>query len=412
MELHAAGGAVRVPAITLLALLLAACANNASPAADPPATAVVSIEPAPPVPEADARGVTRAATRLLTALTAGETDELWGMLLPEARENWPGEPALREFLGRKFGSHGLTYEIGEPRLLDAADTISVQVTLQLEEVPGRYTGPPLVLVRRDDDWAVANAGPLGPEGPIIGTPAPLRAELDVPILIYHHVTPERPSDPSQSANTVALEDFADQLSWLTVNGHQTITVAELYNAFYYGLQLPPKPVILVFDDGYQDVYQHAFPLLRERGFGATVAAITGSMDQPGYLTWGQAAEMSAAGVEFVSHTASHADLAALPQAEARSELALSRQTLEEKLGRPAQFFVYPYGEPFVKGSAEAREMVLGLLRETGYAGGLTTSSGPPYISVQRAAAPYQLHRIPVSGGETVERFAASINANP
>ncbi|HEV8575414.1 MAG TPA: polysaccharide deacetylase family protein [Dehalococcoidia bacterium] len=412
MELHAAGRAVHVPAITILLLLLAACGNDRPGADDAPAWASIAAEPAPPVPEADARSVTRTATQLLTALTVGETDEIWAMLLPEGRERWPDEAALREFLGRKFGSHGLTYELGEPHFLGAGDTIAVQVTLQLEDVPGRYTGPPLVLVRRDGDWGIVDAGPLGPRGPVIGTPSPLWPELDVPILIYHHVSPDRPVDPKQWANTVAPMAFADQLSWLGAEGYQTITVAELFNAFYYGLRLPPRPVMLVFDDSYGDVYQHAFPLLRERGFGATVAAITGFMEQPGYLTWRQATEMSAAGVEFVSHTVTHADLAAKSRAEMWTELAQSRLTLEERLGRPAQFFVYPYGEPFVKGSAEARELVQTLLRETGYAGALTTSSGSPYVSIQRADAPYQLRRIPVSGGESVERFAASIRAAP
>jgi len=122
--------------------------------------------------------------------------------------------------------------------------------------------------------------------------------------------------------------------------------------------------------------------------------------------------MSAAGIEFVSHTVSHGNLAAASRDEARSELADSRRALEEKLALPVQFFVYPYGEPFTSGSPEAREMVLALLRESGYAGALTTSSGPPYISLQEADAPYQLDRIPVSGGESVARFAASIEANP
>jgi len=123
-------------------------------------------------------------------------------------------------------------------------------------------------------------------------------------------------------------------------------------------------------------------------------------------------EMSSAGFEVVSHTATHANLAALSPEDARRELADSRGLLEKNLQRPAQFFVYPYGEPFVNGSEEARQMILGLLRETGYVGALTTSSGPPYVSLQNAAAPYQLNRIPVSGGENVERFAATINANP
>jgi peptidoglycan/xylan/chitin deacetylase (PgdA/CDA1 family) len=235
--------------------------------------------------------------------------------------------------------------------------------------------------------------------------------VQVPILIYHHIAPELPSVGNPN-DTVTTDAFAAQLRWLADTGHATISVAELYNAFYYNLPLPPKPVILVFDDSYADMYDRGFPLLRELGFGATVAAITGAMDHPDYLTWNQAEEMSAAGIEFVSHTVSHADLAAASQDDARRELIDSRRSLEDNLGRSAQFFVYPFGEPFTSGSAEARQTILALLRETGYAGALTTSSGPPYISLQHADQPYLLNRIPVSGGESVERFAASIQPTP
>ncbi|TMB67493.1 MAG: hypothetical protein E6J43_08360 [Chloroflexi bacterium] len=64
----------------------------------------------------------------------------------------------------------------------------------------------------------------------------------------------------------------------------------------------------------------------------------------------------------------------------------------------------------MNGSDDARRLVLDVLRETGYLGALTTSSGPPYISVQKADAPYQLHRIPVSGGEVLPRFVAALTA--
>ena len=334
------------------------------------------------------------------------------MLLPQVQQSWPGKQGFDSFLTRKFGSRDLVYEIGKPESSDGGVSIVVPLTLDFETSGDRVTGTPLVLKRVQNSLLVADAGPLGARAPVIGSPLPLRPELDVPVLVYHRLASEFPDDPNKAKDTVTSSAFAEQLAWLVGNGYTTITVAELFNAFYYDVLLPPKPVILIFDDGYVDVYEHAFPLLKERGFGATIAAISGFVGQPEYLNWEQIKEMSAAGFEVVSHTATHANLAAMSPEGARRELADSRGLLEKNLQRPAQFFVYPYGEPFVNGSEEARQMIMGLLRETGYVGALTTSSGPPYISVQRAAAPYQLNRIPVSGGETVERFAATINANP
>lgn len=399
----------RVPLLALAAfmLVLAACAGG-----DPP-WVVPSTSPPPgtsPVVEDESRDALRTAARFLDSFVDGDTDALWEMLAPEAQARWTEKLAFDGFLDRKFGSRDLIYEVGDPHSFDGGSSIVVPITIDFENSAERLAGPPLVLVPRGGSMAVADAGPLGWRGPVIGLPAPVRDEVDVPILIYHHVADELPPDPSEALDTVTTGALAAQLSWLAENGYTTITLAELFNAFYYELPLPSKPIVLVFDDGYVDVYQYAFPLLEERGFGAAIAAITGAVDHTAYITWEQAQEMSAAGIEFVSHSVSHGNLAAMTPDQVRTELADSRQTLEERLGRPVQFFVYPYGEPFVNGSVDAQQMVLGLLPETGYVGALRTSSGPPYISIQRSDAPYELRRIPVSGGETLERFVGSIQA--
>jgi len=413
MELPAASGTVRLllsfAAITLISIPAAACGGDEAPAAGPatPSPDGTSVS----LSTAMSRDARRTAARVLDAFVDWDTSRVWEMLLPEVQARWTGEQAFSGFLERKFGEQRLDYELGEPRpLADSGDSITVPVTIDFEDSGDRFAGPPLVLVRHEDSLAIADAGPLGPRGPIVGPPPPLRSEIDVPILIYHHLLPQLAADYKQALDTVTTAAFADQLSWLRDNGYTSITVAELFNAFYYDLPLPSRPVILVFDDGYADAYEYAFPLLLEQGFGATVAAITGAMGQAGYLTWKQAQEMSASGVEFVSHTVTHANLAALTRDQMLAELSDSRRALEETLGRPAQFFVYPYGEPFTSGSAESQQMVLALLGETGYVGALTTSSAPPYVSIQRANAPYQLRRIPVSGGESLARFAASITA--
>ena len=409
MELHVGGRAFPLTSLAVLVALTPLLISCARPAESPGAPPTPTQQPIISDDEAeDALGVAEA---FLAAAAEDKYGEMWAMLSAEARSQWTAEEAFTAFLDRKFGAIKLDFDLG--RLEPQADGSLARFPISLRVAGGdaRLAGPALTLVRSNESWAVSDPGPFGRYGPVVGSPAPLRPEIVVPILIYHHVAPQLPGGPERF-NTVTTEAFARQLQWLADTGHLSISLAELFNAFYYDLPLPSKPVILVFDDGYADFYELAFPLLRDRGFRATVAAITGSMDQSGYLTWGQAREMSAAGIEFASHTVSHGNLAAASRDDARSELADSRRAIEERLGLPVQFFVYPYGEPFTSGSPEAREMVLALLRETGYTGALTTSSGPPYISLQRADALYQLHRIPVSGGESIQRFAASIEPSP
>ena len=392
----------------LTTAFLAACAGSDGPPWTKPTSSPQGSSAAPS--DDQSREARKTATRFLSSFVDRDYDGLWETLSGDAQTRWVNKEAFRGFLERKFGSRDVSYELSDPQSSSQSGAIAVPVTLDFGDSAGRITGPPLVVVSQAESYAVSDTGPLGPRGPLLGSPAAVRSELDVPILVYHHMSPDLPADPIQASISVTTSAFGDQLGWLAANGYTSITVAELYNAFYYNLTLPDKPVILVFDDGYSEVYQLAFPLLKQHGFGATIATITGAVDHPTYLTWDQITEMSGSGIEFVSHSVTHGNLAAMSRDDLRKELGDSRQALEEKLGRPMQFFVYPYGEPFVNGSDDARRLVLDVLRETGYLGALTTSSGPPYISIQRADAPYQLHRIPVSGGETLHRFAAALTA--
>ncbi len=356
--------------------------------------------------------VEEASQQFLDAFVEGDYGEMWSLLTDEARSRWPDEQAFTDFLSRKYGTQAKSYATGTPE--EAADGLSASLAVSLAagEPAAAYGGPPLRLERRDGSWLVAEAGPLGPQGSVAGAPLPLEGELSVPILIYHHFAPQEPADRQEVLDTVTVDAFAAQLDWLAASGYRSITMAELFNAFYYGLPLPPKPIILMFDDGYADAYVHALPLLRQQGMGATVAMISGAIDAPGYLSWGEIKEMAAAGVDFISHSVTHPSLASLTPQAARAELGDSKRTLEEGLGRPVQFFVYPYGEPFTSGSADSQRAIVELLAQEGYVGALKTSSGPPYISLQKAGAPYELNRIPVSGRESLSRFIASIGGTP
>lgn len=234
--------------------------------------------------------------------------------------------------------------------------------------------------------------------------------LDVPILMYHHVSYGVRTDSVNYGLTVGDDEFAAQLRYLHAHGYHTILLRQLFSALYGGTRLPAHPIVLTFDDGYLDNYTDALPLLLRAHDVAEFAIISA---YPGitlginrYMSWGQLRRLVAHGMEIGSHTVDHQDLGTLPEEHVRFELRDSRNILQRRLGMPVQFLTYPSGEPFKSGSAAARQLLLTLLPAYGYVGALL--DGPLTGARQDAQQPYQLRRIRVAGGETIGDFAASL----
>ena len=130
-----------------------------------------------------------------------------------------------------------------------------------------------------------------------------------------------------------------------------------------GKGLPDKPVIITFDDGYENLAEYAFPVLQRYGFSATVFVVTGNLGGSNawdevrgsatlrLLSADQITEWAAKGIEFGSHTRSHPDLRTLAIEDAQHEISGSKRDLEEVLGSPVASFAYPYG--FRNDAAEA-----------------------------------------------------------
>ena len=101
---------------------------------------------------------------------------------------------------------------------------------------------------------------------------------------------------------------------------------------------------LTFDDGYQDFYTNAFPLLKKYKMKATLYIIINKLDKPGYLTKAELKELAESGlVEIGSHTFNHPDLRALKAKNAKFEIASSKIELEKRLGQLIPTFAYPFG---------------------------------------------------------------------
>lgn len=188
----------------------------------------------------------------------------------------------------------------------------------------------------------------------------------VPILTYHKV--DERWEWGGTRNTP--RQFEIQMRWLKEEGYRAIPASEAARLVAEGKRPPPKSVVITFDDGYESVYQHAFPVMKELGFAGAVFLITDFMGKANrwdvnvggrafhHLSWFQAGKMSEAGWEFGSHTASHPDLRKIPEAEALRELRDSKEAIGRELGRPCEMLSYPFGR--------YNERVMALAREAGY----------------------------------------------
>ena len=182
-----------------------------------------------------------------------------------------------------------------------------------------------------------------------------------PVLMYHHVAID-------AANlTVTTDYFRKQLQYLRDRGHNPVSLADLNAFFNQGQGLGNKPVLLTFDDAYEDFYTYAYPLLREFNFKAVVFVPTGLVNNPGYLSWGQIGEMNGSGlIEFANHTWSHHN-AAGTQETIEKEVSLADTQLNEHGLNTTKVFAYPYGFS----TAVAKQ----ILKTKGYGLAFTTVPG-------------------------------------
>ena len=200
-----------------------------------------------------------------------------------------------------------------------------------------------------------------------------------PILEYHMVT-ENPR-PGAEKYVVPPADFAEQLDYLASEGYTTITPQDYARARKGKQTLPEKPVILSFDDGYEDNHRVVLPMLEERGMKAVFYVVTNDIGLPGYMTWDNLFDMERRGMEIGSHTANHIPLTTLPPEKQREELRLSKLMLEWKGLKTIYSFSYPTGA--------YDEGIVTMLAEEDYLTAVTGEAGLNNVETN----PYLLHRV-------------------
>lgn len=187
-------------------------------------------------------------------------------------------------------------------------------------------------------------GQLPSSGDLYQKPAENQV-IKFPIFNYHHIRPMPPESAgvTERAFTVTPEGLEAHLKYFKENGYQVVLVDELLDYFDSGKPLPPKAVAITFDDGWQEHYKNAFPILKKYGVKATFFVPTGWVGQPEIMSWDEMKEMSQAGMIFGSHSISHPYLDKLSDENLKKEVEDSKKLLEEKLGKQVDYIAYPAG---------------------------------------------------------------------
>src|SRR5213592_2427699 len=214
------------------------------------------------------------------------------------------------------------------------------------------------------------------------------------VLMYHKV-----NDLPENPLTMPVSVFDEQMDQVRELGYTVVGLDAVLAHYAGGVPLPPKAVLITFDDGYHDNLDNAAEVLTKYGYPAVLFVPIGYLDdrQPlpheerlaaqGILNrtidWEEMVDLERAGIRIESHGISHRPLADLELDEAAREIALSKLRLEERLERPVRAFSY------VKGSeAHYKPVHLSLVRQAGYDVAFTAVSG----SNSPTTDPLQLRR--------------------
>ena len=221
--------------------------------------------------------------------------------------------------------------------------------------------------------ATATASPTATPTATPALPTPVGGyslTVRVPILMYHYVSePPEDADEYRLDLSVSPANFRAQLQYLADNDFTAVDLYDLSLAITGKRPLPPKPVILTFDDGYLDHYTNAFPLLQEFGFKGTFFIVTEFVDagNPAYMNWEMIEQMAAAGMRMEPHSKTHADLRDQPRDVLIWQILGSQETLAAHIGYTPRYFCYPGGR--------YDEDTIAILKEKNFWGAVVTAGG-------------------------------------
>jgi peptidoglycan/xylan/chitin deacetylase (PgdA/CDA1 family) len=222
----------------------------------------------------------------------------------------------------------------------------------------------------------------------------------VPVLVYHNIGKD-----ARGRLVLGVDAFTEQMKYLKTHGFRVVSVAEFVEWLQLRRQLPKKTVVLTFDDGYRSFREHAYPVLKELRFTATLFVYTDYVGAGrNALNWEDLKSLVAEGFDVQAHSKSHGDLRRGDhESEAQygrrmhAELVEPPRVLAKGVGRAVSFLAYPYGR--------VDDAVLAKVKEQGYQAAFTVrrESNGAFVDLLR------ISRSQVYSEMTLEQFARNLN---
>lgn len=163
------------------------------------------------------------------------------------------------------------------------------------------------------------------------------SNVKIPIITYSFVS------YNDESFTLTADDFKAQMKWLYDNGVTFVTMKELYEMITTGNNIPKRPVAICFEEGYDDVYKNAYPILKQYGVKATVFLSSQYINKPSYLTEGMIKDMALKGINFQSHSKNNTKLTLLTYEEQLDYLKSSQERIQAITNTQVEFLMYPEG---------------------------------------------------------------------
>ena len=240
----------------------------------------------------------------------------------------------------------------------------------------------------------------------------LKKKYDIPVIMYHRVV-NNENEGGVHGTYITAKKFDEHMKYLKEHGYDPITFKELLKLNYRNrFNNRKKYIILTFDDGYEDNYKIAFPILKKYQFKCIIYLVSHlnynkwDVEVPEnpekkfpLMTWDMIKEMQEYGIEFGGHTMTHQKLAHIPFEQAKEEITKSTQFLEEKLGEKLVCFAYPYGD--------LNEQVKEFVKNSSYSFAVATDSGDLSFSEDL----FQIRRIGIFPTNNMLSFKRKVHGN-
>lgn len=247
-------------------------------------------------------------------------------------------------------------------------------------------------------------------------------ERSLRVLVYHRIS-NMPKERKLEYYNVPPRNFERQMEYIAKGGYNVMTIEDFFYQSRRKASLPPKSVAITFDDGFENNYAIAYPILRKFNLTATIFVVTNSVGTKSYfkwlkwdeaalqyakkdpmvwrpLSWDQITEMSKNGIFIGSHSANHIRLKDIGYTRLDIEIKESKKVLEDKLGKEVISFAYPHGT-----YSDFDNNVIEMLKTAGYRIACTGQIGANKINNNI----YCIKRIPIYEYDSLFTFRKKLD---